>query len=208
MESGSIRLIIADDHAVVREGIAAMLSRDAAVSVVAEAENGAQAIALYRQHRPDVVVMDVAMPGMSGIEAAEAIHHEFPQAQMLLLTVSEREEDVYHAFRAGAKAYLPKNVDGAELLAAVHTVAGGGSLISPAIAATLLHRVQSSALSPREREILQHVAEGETNARIGEKLFISEGTVKAHVNSILTKLGVADRTNAVTAAIRRGIIDV
>jgi two-component system NarL family response regulator len=201
-----ICVLLADDHPMMREGIAALISRRADMNVVAEANNGREAVELYREHRPDVVLMDLQMPIMDGFEAIQTIRAEFPSARIIVLTTYDGDEDIYRSLYAGAVGYLLKDTSRDELLDAIRTVHHGKQLISPEIAAKLAQRIRRSELTARELEVLNQIAAGKSNHEIGMLLTISEGTVKAHVNNILTKLCVSDRTQAVITAIQRGIV--
>jgi two-component system NarL family response regulator len=206
-KEGAIRVLIADDHPVVREGVAAMIERRPDMTVVGEAATGREAVAAYRAARPDVVLMDLRMPDMTGVEAIGAIRGEFPGARIIVLTTYDGDEDIYRGLQAGARAYLLKDAPRDDLLDAIRAVHAGQSRIPPAVAARLAERVLAGPeLTARELEVLRGIVAGRSNKEIGAALGISEGTVKAHVNSILGKLGVADRTQAVTTALQRGIV--
>jgi two-component system NarL family response regulator len=206
-KEGAIRVLIADDHPVVREGVAAMIERRPDMTVVGVAATGREAVAAYRAARPDVVLMDLRMPDMTGVEAIGAIRGEFPGARIIVLTTYDGDEDIYRGLQAGARAYLLKDAPRDDLLDAIRAVHAGQSRIPPAVAARLAERVLAGPeLTARELEVLQGIVAGRSNKEIGAALGISEGTVKAHVNSILGKLGVADRTQAVTTALQRGIV--
>jgi two-component system NarL family response regulator len=206
-KEGAIRVLIADDHPVVREGVAAMIERRPDMTVVGEAATGREAVAAYRAARPDVVLMDLRMPDMTGVEAIGAIRGEFPGARIIVLTTYDGDEDIYRGLQAGARAYLLKDAPRDDLLDAIRAVHAGQSRIPPAVAARLAERVLAGPeLTARELEVLRGIVAGRSNKEIGAALGISEGTVKAHVNSILSKLGVADRTQAVTTALQRGIV--
>ena len=206
-KEGAIRILIADDHPVVREGLAAMIERRPDMTVVAEAATGREAVAAYRAAQPDVVLMDLRMPDMTGVEAIGAIRGEFPGARIIVLTTYDGDEDIYRGLQAGARAYLLKDAPRDELLDAIRAVHAGQTRIPPAVAARLAERVLAGPeLTARELEVLQGIVAGRSNKEIGAALGISEGTVKAHVNNILGKLGVADRTQAVTTALQRGIV--
>lgn len=202
----SVRVLIVDDYPLVREGLVAVLSNQKNIQIVAEACNGREAIERYRLHMPDVVLMDVRMPSMDGIVATEALCREFPAASVIMLALSDAVEDIYRALTAGAKAYVLKEGTSADLIEAIYTVAGGHVSIAPAIAAKLTERMRQQELTPRERDVLAGMAQALNNSQIAEKLFITEGTVKAHVNHILVKLQAHDRTGAVMTALKRGLI--
>jgi DNA-binding NarL/FixJ family response regulator len=199
-------ILITDDHAVVREGLAAMIGRRAEMQVVAEASNGVQAVELALKHKPDILLMDLRMPQMGGVEAIRTIRAAWPEARVIVLTTFDGDEDIFRALQAGAKGYLLKDTPREELLEAIRTVHAGRKHIPPEVAAKLADRLTSETLTEREREVLQLIVAGQSNKEIGASLNISEGTVKVHVNSLLGKLGVSDRTQAVTAALKRGLV--
>jgi DNA-binding NarL/FixJ family response regulator len=202
-----IRVLLADDHAVVREGFAAILGYQSDMEVVGQAADGAAAIALYRKLQPDLLLVDLRMPGQSGVEVITAIRSEHPAARAIVLTTFDGDEDIFRALEAGARGYLLKDSTTTELLEAIHAVYAGERRVPPEVAARLVDRATSGpSLSTREIEVLRLVAAGKTNKEIASALFISEGTVKTHVNSIHEKLGVRDRTEAVMTALRRGIL--
>lgn len=204
-----IRILIADDHSVVRDGLAAMLSYQPDLAVVGHAKDGREAVEQFRKTKPDVVLMDLAMPELDGAGAIVAIRHEFPNARILVLTTYDGDENVYRALENGAKGYLLKDCSTADLLAAIRKVHSGGTHVSERAASRLAERAMSgAALSAREIEVLNLIAAGKSNKEIATTLFISEGTVKTHVLSIHEKLGVSDRTEAVVTAIKRGILRV
>ncbi len=203
-----IRLLIADDHLVVRMGLRSMIDSQPGMMVVAEAANGREALELFREHKPDIALLDLRMPVMGGVEATIAIRKEFPEARVILLTTYDGDENIYRALRAGAMAYLLKDIPRGEFLDDVRAVYSGQYCIPPAVAARLAQRMPYSELSSRELEVLKLIVEGLSNKEIGSALTISESTVKNHVNSILGKLRVNDRTQAATMALRRGIVMV
>lgn len=202
----SIRILLAEDHAVVREGLAAILNREADMSVIAEAEDGLQAVELYRLHQPEVTLMDLRMPKLEGVAAIIQIRADFPHARIIILTTYDGDEDIYRGLQAGAKGYLLKDATSEELRCAVRAVHQGRKQIAPGVALILAERMDGSALTARELEILQLLALGKSNQGISTALSIAEGTVKFHVNHILNKLGVSDRTQAVIAALKRGLV--
>jgi two-component system NarL family response regulator len=202
----TIQIMIVDDHAIVRQGLAALLKTVAGFSVVAESADGEEAVALYRQHRPDVTLMDLRLPKLNGVEAIARIRGEFPLARIIVLTTFDGDEDIYRAMQAGAKGYLLKGMDLAELTDAVRTVHAGKSRIPTRVAEKLAERMSGATLTARELEVLQLIVAGRSNKEIGNALFISEATVKTHVNSLLSKMGVEDRTQAATTALQRGIV--
>ncbi len=205
-----IRILIADDHPVVRSGIAAMLEIDPAANlqVVGQARNGREMVHLFAQLQPDIGLVDLRMPDMGGVEAIEAIRSEFSEARLIVLTTYDGDEDIYRGLRAGAKAYLLKDTPREDLLLCIQTVYMGRSFIPPDIGVRLAERMGSPVLSRREREVLQLLPKGMSNQEIGATLQITEGTVKSHVNSILSKLNVTDRTQAVIVALKRGLISL
>jgi len=205
----TIRILIAEDHAVVRDGLAAVLRFEPDMTVVGLAKNGREAVTQFREMRPDVVLMDLAMPELDGAGAILAIRGDFPDARILVLTTYDNDESVFRALENGAKGYLLKDCSTADLLAAIRKIHAGGSHVSERAAARLAERAMAGGpLSPREIEVLKWIAEGKSNKEIAAVLFISEGTVKTHVLSIHEKLGVSDRTEAVVIAIKRGILRV
>lgn len=200
------RILIADDHAVVREGLASLIGRRPNLVVVGQASNGHEALKMFRVHQPDITLMDLRMPECDGITSIQAIRREFPNARIIVLTTYEGDEDIYRALHAGAKGYLLKDAGRETLMEAIRSVQEGRTYLPPEVGAKLAERVGASELTPREQEVLRLVAVGMTNQQIGSALRIVEGTVKIHVNSLLGKLGAADRTQAVMIALRRGIL--
>ena len=201
-----ISILIADDHFVVRTGLAAVISTQPDMAVVAEAVNGRQAVELFRQHRPDITLMDLRMPEMNGVEAITAIRGEFPEARLIVLTTYDGDEDIYRALQAGARGYLLKDMLREGLLEAIRAVHEGHRRIPTEVANRLAERLTRSELTSREMEVLELIVKGKTNKEIGAELGVAEGTVKIHINNILSKLGVSDRTQATTFALQRGII--
>jgi len=201
-----LRLLLVDDHAVIRMGLAGSLGLEADMVVVAEAGKGNQAIELYRKHRPDVVLMDFQLPDMTGVDATVEICRESPDARVLMLTVHEGEEDVHRAIQAGALGYVQKSIGWKELLTAIRTVAAGERYLPPELAARLNEHLRREPLSERELEVLHLIVRGQSNKEIGVSLSISDVTVKRHITHILEKLHVQDRTQAAIAAIQRGIV--
>lgn len=200
------RLMIVDDHPVVRQGLAAMIGIEGDLKVVAEAESGEDAIALFRHCQPDVTLMDLRLPGISGVEAIAAIRREFPASRFIVLTTYDGDEDIYRALQAGAQGYLLKGSFREVVIEAIRAVSQGLRRIPPEIQARLETRIGAHGLTPRELEILRLLAEGKSNKEIAAQLEIGGGTVKWFVKNILGKLGVGDRTRAVTTALQRGII--
>jgi len=204
-----IKVMIVDDHAVVRDGLGAVIAFEADMTVVGHAANGREAVARYRELRPDVALMDLVMPQMDGVAAILNIRAEFPDAKILVLTTYDGDESVFRALENGAKGYLLKDCSTADLLAAIRKIHTGGTQVSDRAASRLADRAMGgAALSARETEVLTLIAGGKSNKEIAAALFISEGTVKTHVLSIHEKLGVTDRTEAVVTAIKRGILRV
>jgi two-component system NarL family response regulator len=201
-----IRILIVEDHHVVRQGLVALLKNVPDMQVVAEAADGKQGVELFRQHKPDITIMDLRLPEMTGVQAIGEIRREVPQARVIVLTTFDGDEDIYRALQAGAKGYLLKDMFGDELMDAIRTVHAGKSKIPPAVAQRLAERMSGPELTARELEVLQKIVAGKSNKEIGRDLWISEATVKTHVNSLLSKLGVTDRTQATTAALQRGIV--
>ncbi len=207
--SDSIRVLVADDHAVVRAGIVALLSAEDGIDVVDEAVDGEQAVELAVTLRPDLVVMDVRMPRLTGDAATARIRAQADEVRVLVLTTYESDASILSAIEAGASGYLLKAAPADELIAGVRSVAAGEVALSPAIAAQLVARMREPAtvaLTPRETEVLRLVAEGLSNREIGERLFLGESTVKTHLLRTFEKLGVNDRTRAVTLAMQRGLL--
>lgn len=203
--NNSIRILLADDHPVVRDGLALILENEDDMTVVSQASNGHEAVELFRLSQPDIALLDLRMPHLGGVEAITAIRAEFPDARLILLTTYDGDEDIYQGLRAGAKAYLLKDTPCDEILDTIRTVHAGHQRIPSAVGVKLFERMGISELSDREREVLQLMATGKSNQEIGSALNITESTVKFHVNKILSKLQVNDRTQAVIAALQRGI---
>ncbi|QKQ73397.1 response regulator transcription factor [Nostoc sp. TCL240-02] len=206
--STKIRVLIVDDHAIVRKGLATIINRDPEMTVIAQAEDGQQAIAAFREYQPDVTLMDLRMPKMGGVEAIMAICAEFKQARIALLTTYDGDEDIYRGLQAGAQGYLLKDSKLGELLNAIRAIHNGQKYILPEVGAKLLQRMSNPELSERELEVLRLMAQGMGNQEIATVLSIGESTVKSHVNRILSKLGVSDRTQAVITAVKRGIVSL
>jgi DNA-binding NarL/FixJ family response regulator len=207
-ERSSIRVFSVDDHPLLREGIAAIINNEPDMTMVAQAATGRDAILLFREHRPDVTLMDLRLPDISGIDAMMAIRTEFPDARIVMLTTFDGDVDIQRALVAGARGYILKNMPPQELVDVVRQVHAGKKRIPPEVAARLAEHVSDEALTAREKDVLKHVAGGNRNRDIAERLLISEDTVKVHVKHIMEKLGANDRTEAVTIALRRGIIEL
>lgn len=206
MTNEPIRVLVVEDHNVVRQGLVALLSVAEGLEVVGEAADGIEAIAQFRKHQPAVTLIDLRLPRLGGVDTIARIRREWPQARFIVLTTYDGDEDIYRALKAGAKSYLLKGMTSEELLAAIRAVHAGRSHIPPAIAERLAERMGAEELTPRELDVLEQIVNGKSNKEIGTELGISEATVKTHINSLLAKLGVTDRTQAATAAIRRGIV--
>jgi len=203
-----IRVLTVDDHALIREGVAALIANQKDMHLVGEASNGREAIEQFRSHRPDVTLMDLQMPEMNGIDALIAIRSEFPEARIIVLTTYAGDALCKRAMKAGAQAYILKGNVRKDLLDTIRTVRAGKKILHAEVAAELATHAADDALSEREIEVLSLIAAGNSNKLVADELAISEDTVKGHVKSILSKLGVNDRTHAVTAALKRGIIEL
>ncbi|MCC5668554.1 response regulator transcription factor [Nostoc sp. CHAB 5784] len=203
--STAIRVLIVDDHSIVRQGLAAMIENEPDMTVVGQGGNGQEAIAQYRQLQPDVTLIDLRMPQISGVDAIVAICAEFTHARIIVLTTYDGDEDIYRALRAGAKGYLLKDAEPDALLNAIHIVHSGQQYIPSEVAAKLVERMNIPELSDREQEVLRQMVLGLRNHDIAAALNITESTVKFHINKILSKLGVSDRTQAVITALKRGL---
>jgi DNA-binding NarL/FixJ family response regulator len=204
-----VTVLIADDHPVVREGLRGMLAAEPAITVVGEAASGDEAVVMARMHRPDVVLMDLRMPGGDGVQATSGILATAPGTRVVVLTTYETDADIVRAVAAGAAGYLLKDTPRQDLVAAIRAAARGETVLAPTVAGRLvsqLRRPAAEPLSARETEVLAHVARGSTNAEIGRALYISEATVKTHLLRAFGKLGVSDRTAAVTTAIELGML--
>lgn len=201
-----IRILVVDDHFVVRSGLVASLELEQDLSVVGEADGAAQAIDIYRKEQPDVVIMDLRLPGTNGAEVTAQLCREFPNPNVLIFTTFDGDEHIYRAMQSGARGYLLKSAPRDELLRAVRSVAAGQRFLPPEISHRLADRIAAPALSERELEVLRLVSSGRSNKEIGVALKIAEDTVKRHVSNVLDKLKVNDRAQAATEAIRRGLI--
>jgi len=201
-----IRVLVVEDHHVVRQGLVALLNVVEGLEVVGQAADGVEAITQFRKHKPDITLMDLRLPRMSGVDVIQRLRMETPQARFIVLTTYDGDEDIYRALQAGARAYLLKGMTSEELIAAIRTVHAGKSLIPPAIAEKLAERMGTEELTPREFDVLEQIVRGLSNKDIATELEISEATVKTHINNLLSKLGVTDRTQAATAALQRGIV--
>ena len=207
-QSNMIRILIADDHAIVRQGLAALLEQEPDLTVVAQASNGQEVLTMFRQYQPDVTLMDLRMPQMDGVAAITAICAEFDTARIVVLTTYDGDENIYRGLRAGAKGYLLKDTEPDELFAAIRTVFTGKKYIPIAIGVKLADRMDNAQLSDRELEVIRLIVTGKCNHEISAILHISESTVKFHINNILGKMGVSDRTQAAIVALKRGIVSL
>lgn len=203
-----IRIALVDDHPILRQGIAALISDQPDLQLVGQASNGLEAIEQFRLHRPDVMLMDLQMPGMNGIDAMSAIRGEFPDARFVVLTTYTGDVQIVRALKAGARAYLLKSLLHRELLDTIRSVHAGNKRIPPEIAAELADHAADDQLTAREIEVLRLIAAGSANKIVADHLSITEETVKAHVKNILSKLDANDRTHAVTIGLKRGIIEL
>lgn len=201
-----IRTLVVDDHHVVRQGLVALLNIMPEIAVVGEASDGLQAVDLYRALQPDITLMDLQLPKLGGVDAILRIREESPAARFIVLTTFDGDEDIFRALQAGAKAYLLKGMTVEELLSTIKAVHSGKTRIAPSIAEKLAERMSSHALTARELAVLERIVAGRANKEIASDLDISEATVKSHINSLLGKLGVSDRTHAATVALQRGIV--
>jgi DNA-binding NarL/FixJ family response regulator len=203
-----IRILCADDHPLLRDGIAALIENQSDMEIIAEACDGREAVESFRKHRPDITLMDVQMPETSGIDAISTIRSEFPDARIIVLSTHAGDVQVSRALKAGARAYLLKSSVRKELLETIRAVHAGQKRVSPELAAGIAEHAADSVLSPRETEVLRLVAGGNANKQIAARLSLTEETVKAHIRSILGKLEASDRTHAVAIGVKRGIIEI
>jgi two-component system NarL family response regulator len=206
MDSDTIKILLVDDHTILREGLAAVLNAVDGLEVVGQASDGTAAVGAFRDLRPDVAIVDLRMQPMDGVELTKALREQNPNARVILLTTYDTDEEIFRGLRAGASSYLLKDVDSTRLAETIRAVHAGRKEIPPEIAAKLADHVASETLTPRQEEVLRGVAEGKSNLEIAKALYVSEGTVKAHVKAILQKLGARDRTQAITIAIKRGLV--
>ena len=207
-EDTTIRILSVDDHALIREGIAAVINNQPGMVLVSQAATGTEAIQRYREHRPDITLMDLRLPDLSGIDALMAIRAEFPLARVIMLTTFEGDVEIQRALQAGAQGYMLKNMAPSELAGTIRQVYEGKKRVSPEIAAQLAEHMGDEVLTSREIEVLRLVAKGNRNRDIAELLGISEETVKVHVKHLMEKLGSRDRTQSIAIAVRRGIIQL
>ncbi|HEY0760722.1 MAG TPA: response regulator transcription factor [Acidisarcina sp.] len=204
--SEPIRILVVDDHHVVRQGLVALINTVPSMTVVGQGADGRQAIDLFREHKPDVTLMDLRMPVLNGVEAIVEIRRESPNARIIVLTTFDGDEDIYRALQAGARGYLLKGMESDVLMEAIRSVHAGKSRIPAAVSQRLAERMSTSELTGREMDVLRQIVAGHSNKEIGGVLNISEATVKTHINSLLSKLGVTDRTQAATTALQRGLV--
>jgi DNA-binding NarL/FixJ family response regulator len=201
-----IRILIVDDHPIMRVGITALIASSKEMETVAQAGNGEEALSLHAQHHPDITLMDLRLPGISGVEAIRRIRAQSPKARFIVLTTYEGDEDIYQAMEAGASGYLVKGMPQEMLVNAVKRVHNGGRYLPPPVSQALAARMPDASLSSRECEVLKLLAQGKTNRQIGDFLGITEATVKCHVSVILMRLDASDRTQAVVTALQRGLV--
>lgn len=207
-EPSAIRILCVDDHPLLRDGLAALINNRPGMVLVAQASSAQEGIAEFRKHQPDVTLMDLRLPDQSGIEAMRAIRAEFPDARIIVLTTFEGDVEIQRALEGGARAYILKSMPPKELLEVIEQVHAGKKRIPSQVAAHLAEHLTDEALTPREIEVLTHLASGNRNREIADRLFISEETVKVHIKHIMEKLGASDRTQAVAIGLRRGIIQL
>lgn len=207
-KASTIRVFSVDDHPLLREGIATLVNSQPDMELIAQASTGTEAVQIFKQHEPDVTLLDLRLPDMSGIDTLIAIRTAFPEARIIMLTTFEGDVEIQRALQAGARGYLLKNMPPSELLDVIRQVHAGKKRIPPEIASQLAEHLSDETLTEREVEVLREVANGNRNRNIAEKLFISEETVKVHIKHIMEKLGASDRTQAVAIGVRRGIIQL
>jgi two-component system NarL family response regulator len=208
MAASAIRILVVEDHHVVRQGLVALLSVVDGVEVVGQAADGAEALKAYDLHHPDITLIDLRLPKMGGVEVIQRVRAAHAHARFIVLTTYDGDEDIYRALQAGARAYLLKGMTVELLLSTIRSVHAGKSCIPPAIAQKLAERMGTEQLTHREQDVLEQIVRGKSNKEIGTELDISEATVKTHINNLLSKLGVTDRTQAATAAIQRGLVQL
>ena len=204
-DQAGIRILCVDDHPLMREGILTIINNQPGMSLVAQAATGGEAVQKFREHQPDVTLMDLRLPDMSGIDALVAIRADSPEARIIMLTTFEGDVEIRRSLEAGARGYLLKSMPPKELVEGIRQVHAGKKRIPPQLAAQLAEHLGDEALTPREIEVIRHIAGGNRNRDIADRLFITEETVKVHIKHIMEKLGAADRTQAVAIAVRRGL---
>ena len=207
-QRGSIRVLLADDHPVVRSGVAQILNDERGITVVAQAADGAEAVELFARDRPDVALIDLRMPKLEGVQVVEQIRERFPDAAIVILTTYDTDDDIGRALRAGAKAFLVKDVSPEDLVTCIRSVCAGRTWVSPRVAAKLMAHVTNVRLTRRELAVLRLLAAGNSNREIGQALGISAGTVKIHITHLFSKLDVTSRTEAIATALRRGLVRI
>jgi len=208
VKSNSIRILVVEDHQIVRQGLVALLSVVDGVEVVGQAADGVEAVKEFEARHPDVTLIDLRLPKMSGVEVIQHVRASYPNARFIVLTTYDGDEDIYRALQAGARGYLLKGMSVDVLISTIHSVHAGKSSIPPVIAQKLAERMATEPLTQREQDVLEQIVRGKSNKEIGVALDISEATVKTHINNLLGKLGVEDRTQAATAAIQRGLVQL
>ncbi len=208
MTHNPIRIMVVEDHHVVRQGLVALMNVVEGIEVVGQAADGAEALKEYKAKHPDVTLIDLRLPKLSGVEVIQQVRASYPHARFIVLTTYDGDEDIYHALQAGARAYLLKGMTVDVLVSTIRAVHAGKSWIPPVIAQKLAERMGTEQLTHREQDVLEQIVRGKSNKEIGTALDISEATVKTHINNLLGKLGVEDRTQAVTAAIQRGLVQL
>jgi DNA-binding NarL/FixJ family response regulator len=206
MIANRITVLIVDPHPVIREGLASIVSREPDLAIVAQARNGYEALELFRIHRPDLTLLDLSLPDISGVEVISRLLPEFPKSRFAVLSVFDGNEDIYRALRAGALTYLLKDSKLEELLHGIREAGSGHRYLSPNVAGKLAQRISEDDLTPREEEVIALMADGKSNRQIAQELGVSEGTIKTHVTNILEKLNVASRAHAIVEALKRGIV--
>jgi DNA-binding NarL/FixJ family response regulator len=205
---GAIRVLLADDHAIARSGVAQILNEERGISVVEQARDGAEAVELFARSRPDVALIDLRMPKLEGVQVIEQIRGRFPHAVIVILTTYDTDTDIERALHAGAKAYLVKDVSPQDLVACIRAVHAGRTWVSPSVAAKLVAGVTNVRLTARELGVLRQLAAGKSNKEIADALGITDGTVKIHVTHVFSKLAVTSRTEAIATAVRRGLVRI
>lgn len=205
-KSSTIRIVLADDHHVVRQGMAAIIATEQDLKIVGEACDGEQTLALCAEQKPDVLVLDLRMPVLDGFEVVRRLIATDPEARILVMTTYDTDEDIWRCLRAGAKGYILKDASQPEIITAIRTVARGESFTTPLLALRLAHRAIAAELTPRESEVLQLLADGKTNKEIATALQVEPGTIKSHIQSLFKKLGTSNRSEAINVASKRGLI--